>query len=180
MPSVPLVVLAALALGTLVAGPAPHTPEQAPPPGAGTYAWPVQGEVIRPFDPPGDPFGSGHRGVDIAAPSGTPVRAAEEGVVTFAGALAGSLYVSIDHPGGVRTTYSWLSSVVVRRGDRVARLQVLGATGPGHPGDPGPAHLHLGARVAEAYVDPLLLLEPRHVAGMIHLAPLDGEGGPGL
>ena len=173
MPSVPLVVLAAVALGTLVARPAPHAPEQAPPPGAGTYAWPVEGEVIRPFDPPGDPFGSGHRGIDIAAPSGTPVRAAEEGVVAFAGSVAGSLFVSVDHPDGVRTTYSWLSAVAVRRGDPVVRLQVLGASGPGHPGHPAPAHLHLGARVGQAYVDPLLLLEPRGVGGMIHLAPLE-------
>lgn len=102
------------------------------------------------------------------------VGAAGNGVVAFAGQVAGSLYVSVDHPDGVRTTYGWLSSLEVRAGDPVARGDALGASGLGHPGV-GPAHLHLGARFAGEYLDPMLLLEGGGVVGLIHLAPLPEE-----
>jgi murein DD-endopeptidase MepM/ murein hydrolase activator NlpD len=142
-----------------------------PVPGTGTYAWPVDGPVIRGFEPPDQPYGAGHRGIDIAAEPGTPVRSAEDGVVAFAGAIGGSLFVSVDHPDGIRTTYSWLSNEAVRRGDNVARGSILGTTGPGHPGVE-PPHLHFGARMGTEYIDPMTLLEPRSVVGLIHLAPL--------
>jgi murein DD-endopeptidase MepM/ murein hydrolase activator NlpD len=141
-------------------------------PAYGTYAWPVRGEVIRPFEPPEDPYGAGHRGIDIAAPLGTAVRAAQEGTVAFAGPVAGALFVSIDHPDGVRTTYSWLSEVRVRAGDPVERGYPIGLSGPGHPGVP-PPHLHFGARFAGQYIDPMLLLGGS-VVGLVRLAPLDG------
>jgi murein DD-endopeptidase MepM/ murein hydrolase activator NlpD len=137
----------------------------------GSYAWPVRGEVIRSFEPPDSPFGSGHRGIDIAVPFGTPFVAAQDGVVAFAGWVAGDLFVSIDHPDGVRTTYSWLSAVGVKEGERVARGEVIGATGHGHP-DVSTPHLHFGARIGETYIDPMTLLEPARVVGLIHLAPL--------
>jgi len=136
-----------------------------------TYAWPVQGPVIRGFEEPATPYSSGHRGIDIAAAYGTPMGAAADGVVAFAGWVGGSLFISIDHPDGVRTTYSWLSSVAVKKGQSVKRGQVIGATGHGHPEIPQP-HLHFGARVGTTYIDPMLLLEGGSVAGLIHLAPL--------
>ncbi|MDQ3991906.1 MAG: peptidoglycan DD-metalloendopeptidase family protein, partial [Actinomycetota bacterium] len=74
----------------------------------GTYRWPVRGAVVRRFEPPGSAYGPGHRGIDIAAPFGSSVVAAHDGVVAFAGGVAGELFVSVDHPDGVRTTYSWL------------------------------------------------------------------------
>jgi murein DD-endopeptidase MepM/ murein hydrolase activator NlpD len=77
----------------------------------GTYTWPVRGPVIRPYEAPSSPYGSGHRGIDIAAPFGTTMVAAQGGVVAFAGWVAGALYISIDPPDGVRTTYSWVSAV---------------------------------------------------------------------
>src|SRR2546425_4692476 len=49
----------------------------------GTYAWPVHGPVIRGFEPPPDPFGQGHRGIDIAVPFGTDMVAAADGLVAF-------------------------------------------------------------------------------------------------
>lgn len=155
--------------------------ERADPPPAtpayGTYAWPVRGPVLRAFDPPATPYGSGHRGIDIGAPLDTPVRAAAAGVVAFAGPVAGALYVSVDHPDGVRTTYSWLGSVTVRAGDAVAREQVIGRSGPGHPGL-DPPHLHLGARIGTTYIDPMLLLERGSLVGLVHLAPLEDPGDP--
>jgi murein DD-endopeptidase MepM/ murein hydrolase activator NlpD len=144
-------------------------------PAYGTYAWPVQGPVIRGFEPPPNPFASGHRGIDIGAPFGSDMAAAQDGIVAFAGWVGGSLFVSIDHDDGVRTTYSWLSGISVVLGDAVTQGQVVGQTGQGHPGSATP-HLHFGARVGSTYIDPLLLLLPGSVGGFIHLAPLSDLG----
>jgi len=141
-------------------------------PAYGTYAWPVRGRVMRAFEPPESTFGPGHRGIDIEAPLGTRVGAASTGVVAFAGPVAGSLFVSIDHPDGVRTTYSWLSEIAVRRGDHVERGATVGATGSGHAGV-SPPHLHFGARIGDTYIDPMLLLERGSLVGLVHLAPLE-------
>jgi murein DD-endopeptidase MepM/ murein hydrolase activator NlpD len=100
--------------------------------------------------------------------------AAQDGVVAFAGQVGGSLFISIDHPDGVRTTYSWLSAVGVIKGDQVSKGQVIGATGRGHPDLPDP-QLHFGARIGSTYIDPMLLLEGANVAELIHLAQLDGS-----
>jgi murein DD-endopeptidase MepM/ murein hydrolase activator NlpD len=140
-------------------------------PAYGTYAWPVVGPVTRPFEPSATPYSAGHRGIDIAVPFGSPLSAAADGVVAFAGWVAGSQFISIDHSDGVRSTYSWLSSVAVTEGQHVVRGEVIGATGQGHPEIPQP-HLHFGARVGSTYIDPMLLLEGGSVAGLIHLAPL--------
>jgi murein DD-endopeptidase MepM/ murein hydrolase activator NlpD len=130
--------------------------------------------VVRGFEVPETPYGSGHRGIDIEVPLGTPVHAAESGRVSFAGAVAGALYVSVDHPDGIRSTYSWLSEVRVRRGQSVTRGEVVGSSGAGHPGT-GRPHLHFGARIGETYIDPMLLLERGSVVGLVRLAPLDGR-----
>jgi murein DD-endopeptidase MepM/ murein hydrolase activator NlpD len=177
-------VLISLALAaSALAGPAAlgypdPTKSVVPAPSYGTYGWPVGGPVIRPFERPSGPFGPGHRGIDIGAPAGTPVRASSSGTVAFAGRVAGELHVSIDHPDGVRTGYSYLSSVEVRRGDLIARGEVFGSTASGHAGVE-PSHLHFGARFAGGYIDPMLLLERRSLVGLIHLAPIEeGEASP--
>lgn len=144
-------------------------------PAYGTYAWPVTGPVIRGFEPPNGPYGSGHRGIDIATPFASDMVAASDGVVAFAGWVAGSLYISIDHPDGVRTTYSWLSAVSVKKGQSVARGEEIGQTGHGHP-DVDEPHLHFGARVGETYLDPMLLLEGADLSEIVHLAPLEAPG----
>jgi murein DD-endopeptidase MepM/ murein hydrolase activator NlpD len=143
-------------------------------PDYGTYEWPLHGPVIRTFEAPAGPFGAGHRGIDIAAPAGSMVRAADDGVVAFAGPVAGARYVSIDHPDGVRTTYSWLTDIAVRAGDPVQRGDPVGTSGLGHPGV-DPPHLHFGARYAGVYLDPALLLGSGSVVGLVRLAPLDQE-----
>ena len=142
---------------------------------AGEWTWPVEGPVIRGFDPPDTPFGSGHRGIDIAAPIGTPVRAAAGGVVTFAGPVGGRLFVTIDHGGGLESRYSFLEAVVVRRHDTVPRGQVIARSGSGHAGDLVPS-LHFAALRDDAYVDPLELLGPIEVWRFIRLAPLASAG----
>jgi murein DD-endopeptidase MepM/ murein hydrolase activator NlpD len=143
-----------------------------PAPSPGSYAWPLSGPVIREFEQPTGPYAAGHRGIDIGAASGAPVRASAAGVVAFAGRIAGDLHVSIDHPDGVRTSYAFLGSVSVRAGAPVARGDTVGAVGRGHQGSGAP-HLHFGARFAGQYIDPMLLLERPSMVGMIHLAPIE-------
>lgn len=143
----------------------------APARAAGTMRWPVVGPVIRGFDPPDSPYSSGHRGIDIAVPFGTPVVSPGEGLVAFAGYVGGSLYVSIDHATGLRSTFSWLSSRVVRSGDAVGEGQLIGYSGPGHSGSVVP-HLHLGMRILDAYVNPLDYLAPLDLSLLLRLVPL--------
>ncbi len=140
-------------------------------PAVGAWTWPVVGPVIRGFDPPQTPFGSGHRGIDVAAPIGTVVVAPESGVVTFAGRVGGELFVTLDHGGGLTSTSSWLSEALVRVGDAVARGAPIARSGRGHPGSTVP-HLHFGVRLDGQYVDPLRYLGPQSVSDFIRLAPL--------
>jgi murein DD-endopeptidase MepM/ murein hydrolase activator NlpD len=135
------------------------------------WPWPVRGPVIRGFDPPEDPFGAGHRGIDIAVPVGTDVLAPASGTVAFAGRVGGHLFVTLDHGAELTTTYSWLSVTTVRRGDAVTAGQAFAATGAGHPGSAVP-HLHFGVRLAGAYLDPFTFLLELGVVDLIRLAPL--------
>ena len=138
---------------------------------SGAWTWPVVGPIIRAFDPPESPYGSGHRGIDIAALSGTIVRAPAPGVVSFAGSVGGRLFVTIDHGAGLLSTASYLSERLVRRGDTVIQGQPIGRSGSGHPGDLQPT-LHFGVRLDGTYVDPLDYLTPASVSDLIRLAPI--------
>lgn len=142
---------------------------------AGDWTWPVVGPVIRGFDPPDSPFGSGHRGIDIAAAVGTPVVASARGIVTFAGPVGGRLFLTIDHGGALESTYSWVDSLAVRRGQAVAPGQVVARSGTGHAASTVP-HLHFGVRLDDVYVDPLDYLGPVDVWRFIRLAPLSTAG----
>jgi murein DD-endopeptidase MepM/ murein hydrolase activator NlpD len=139
---------------------------------SGSWTWPVTGPVIRGFDLPGSPYGSGHRGIDIAAPVGTLVRAPASGVVTFAGNVGGRLFVTIDHGGGLLSTCSFLSDLLVHQGDLVVQEQGIALSGTGHVGDALP-NVHLGVRLAGAYVDPLDYLGPASIVDLIRLAPIE-------
>ncbi|MGH3669050.1 MAG: M23 family metallopeptidase [Pseudonocardiaceae bacterium] len=150
------------------AGPDTHGPagshDHRPPRNSGLrYGWPLPGSprVVRAFHPPASRYGPGHRGVDLAAVTGTAVLAAGAGTVVFAGTVAGHGVVSVDHPGGLRTTYEPVSPTVTA-GDRVAKGAQLGTVEPGHPGCRAAACLHWGARRGPAheqvYLDPLRLL----------------------
>jgi murein DD-endopeptidase MepM/ murein hydrolase activator NlpD len=138
---------------------------------AGTFAWPVTGPVIHGFEGPATPYSAGHRGIDIAAAAGTAIQSPDAGVVTFAGRVAGSLFLTIDHGAGIRTSYSWLSGLAVSKGAIVSRGQLVAFTGHGHP-DVDQPHLHFSVRLNGVYVDPLAYLEPAGVVDLIRLAPL--------
>ncbi len=138
---------------------------------AGDWSWPVAGPVIRGYDPPDSPYGSGHRGIDVGATVGTAVVAAAAGVVSFAGPVGGQLFVSVDHGADVISSYSFLSALGVRKGDVVARDAVIGRSGSGHAGFT-PSHLHFGVRVNGEYADPMTFLSAPSVVALIHLASL--------
>lgn len=146
---------------------------------SGAWLWPVSGPVIRGFDPPESPYGAGHRGIDIAVLAGTTMIAPESGTVAFSGKVGGQLFITIDHGVGLESTYSWISSSVVRKGDVVMRGQPIGTTGIGHPGSVIP-HLHFGVRFEGGYVDPLDLLGPMDVQDLIRLVPILAPADPAV
>ncbi|MEV4532203.1 M23 family metallopeptidase [Asanoa sp. NPDC049518] len=113
--------------------------------------------VTRRFEDPPRPWLPGHRGVDLASAPGATVWAAGSGEVVFAGLVVNRQVVSIQHAGGLRTTYEPLIPAV-RQGDHVAAGDPIGVVAPGHPGCPAAACLHWGLRRDAVYLDPMLLL----------------------
>ncbi|MFI6096605.1 M23 family metallopeptidase [Lentzea sp. NPDC051213] len=139
----------------------------APAPARFTWPLPPPHPVVRTFHAPATPFGPGHRGVDLAGAEGTPVLAAGDGVVVYAGAVAARTLVSVEHRGGLRTTYEPVAPAVAA-GRPVRRGEVLGHLQPGHCASPC---LHWGVRRGAEYLDPLRLVSP----GRVRLLPLDAE-----
>jgi murein DD-endopeptidase MepM/ murein hydrolase activator NlpD len=121
------------------------------------WSWPTTTRVVlRPWDAPATDYGAGHRGLDVPASPGSPVRAPADGTVAFAGQVGGRSVVTIDHGEGLVST---LDPVVpsLSAGARVRRGDHVGTVGTGHCPAASPC-LHLGARVDGTYVDPLPLL----------------------
>ncbi|MGY4100564.1 M23 family metallopeptidase [Nocardia sp. R16R-3T] len=132
----------------------------------GDFSWPLQPRpaVERRFDKPARDWLPGHRGVDLTGAPGQAVLAAGDGIVVFAGTVAGKPVVSIDHSGGLRTTYEPVQGEV-SAGVRVGRGMRIGTLAAGHEGC-AVACLHWGARREASghsrpeYIDPLGLLHP--------------------
>ncbi|MFT3889596.1 MAG: peptidoglycan DD-metalloendopeptidase family protein [Arachnia sp.] len=116
---------------------------------------PVAGAMVRGFDDVGR-FAAGHRGVDLAGSVGEEVRAAAPGRVSFAGWVAGTPTVSIDHGNGWRTTYQPVTAVVAE-GEAVGAGQPIGTLRAGHCALT--ACLHWGLTDGVAYADPTAFLE---------------------
>ena len=118
-------------------------------------AWPLTAPLGDPFGPRGNRF---HAGIDLPAPTGTPVAAAGSGRVVFAG-LSGSGWgrmVLVAHGNGVRTRYAHLSRIAVHVGERVATGSTLGRVGA--TGEATGPHLHFEVLMRGANVDPLSAL----------------------
>lgn len=115
--------------------------------------------MVRPFRAPPTPWSPGHRGVDLGAGVGQPVLTTGDGVVAFAGSVAGRGVVTVGHAGGLRTTYEPVAPAV-RAGQAVVRGQRIGvlSSARGHCAPSG--CLHWGLRRGTDYLDPLQLLVP--------------------
>lgn len=133
-----------------------------------TGVWPLapRPEVVGAFSPPMQKWEAGHRGVDLLGRPGQPVHAADDGVVSFAGMLAGRGVVVVVH-GDTRTTYEPVGATV-RRGDRVRAGQQLGVLETFGSHCWPRACLHWGLLRGETYLDPLSLVG----AGPVRLLPL--------
>ncbi len=125
--------------------------------------WPVRGLVTSPFGARTSPYGEGremHPGIDISASYGSPVTAAGNGAVIFAGRDPGyGGVVIVAHGGQLDTLYGHLSALYVREGESVRRGQAIGAVGA--TGRATGAHLHYEVRVNGAPVDPRRYLAQR-------------------
>jgi murein DD-endopeptidase MepM/ murein hydrolase activator NlpD len=131
------------------AGPVPAGPVQGGESSAG-FIWPVNGPVTSPY---GMRWGRLHAGIDIAAPTGTPIRAVKAGTIAFAAPTGGyGNYTCINHGGGVSSCYAHLSSYAVTSGS-VSQGQVIGSVGC--TGSCFGDHLHFEIRINGSPVDPL-------------------------
>jgi murein DD-endopeptidase MepM/ murein hydrolase activator NlpD len=118
--------------------------------------WPVDGRLMGAFGERTDPFsgeGAFHKGVDITAPTGTPIRATADGIVVFAEmeSTFGRL-VKINHGNGVETYYAHLSRFYVQAGQDIRRGELIGAVGTS--GRVTAPHLHYEVRLRGVAVNP--------------------------
>lgn len=155
----------------------PRTQTAAPPPATGssailkppparsgsTFLMPVNGRILSDFGPRGG--GLHNDGINIAAPRGTPVLAAENGVVVYAGSELkgfGNLLL-INHAGGYMTAYAHNEALLVRRGDEVRRGQAIARVG--RTGSVSSPQLHFEVRRNSRAIDPKPYLQ-RGVAAL--------------
>jgi murein DD-endopeptidase MepM/ murein hydrolase activator NlpD len=140
-----------------------HLERHVHPPGKGRrgFLWPVEGVLTSPFGERDHVMGGGgsqfHAGIDLAVPIGTPVRAAQAGIVVFAGYNgAYGKVVKLDHLNGYATLYAHNSRLLVHVGQTVKAGQVLGLSGS--TGRSTGPHLHFEVHEDGSPVDPLRYL----------------------
>jgi murein DD-endopeptidase MepM/ murein hydrolase activator NlpD len=137
------------------------------------FAWPVaSGAISSPFGMRAN--GTMHEGVDISAPAGTPVLAADDGVVIYTGQLRGyGNVVILQHSGAYETVYAHDRRNLVREGDRVARGQQIGEIGTS--GRTSGPNLHFEVRYNNRADDPLSYLPPPAPASASSFAQNNGS-----
>lgn len=120
------------------------------------YIWPVQGTVSSGYGPR---WGRMHRGIDIAAPTGTPVVAAASGVVSYSGWHNGGYgnLVDIKHPDGSLTRYAHNSQVLVQQGQKVEQGQLIALVGSTGRSTGPHSHFEIHAP-GEGAIDPMAFL----------------------
>jgi murein DD-endopeptidase MepM/ murein hydrolase activator NlpD len=120
------------------------------------FRWPVRGRIIAGFGP--KPNGQQNDGIDVAVPENTPVKAAEDGVVAYAGnELKGyGNLVLVRHPNGYVTAYAHAKELLVKRGDQIKRGEVIAKSG--QSGNVDAPQLHFEVRKGSAPVDPMQFL----------------------
>lgn len=121
-------------------------------------AWsaPAEGRLSSTFGKRADPLTQAtrfHRGIDIAAPAGTPIRAAQSGTVVFSGHLNGyGNTIILEHAGGYRTLYGHASRNLVKEGEMISAEQVIGEVGSS--GRSTGTHLHFELQKGGERIDP--------------------------
>jgi murein DD-endopeptidase MepM/ murein hydrolase activator NlpD len=122
-----------------------------------TFRWPVRGRVIAGFGP--KTTGQQNDGINVAVPEGTPIKAAEDGVVAYAGnelKTYGNL-VLIRHSNGYVTAYAHASEILVKRDEPIKRGQVIAKSG--QTGNVSAPQLHFEIRKGSSPVDPMPYLD---------------------
>src|SRR5437879_2960264 len=121
-----------------------------------TFRWPVRGKVITTYGAKTN--GKSNDGINLAVPEGTPVKAAEDGVVAYSGnELKGyGNLVLVRHSNGYVTAYAHASDLMVKRGDTIKRGQIIAKSG--QSGEVGSPQLHFEIRKGSSPVDPLQFL----------------------
>jgi murein DD-endopeptidase MepM/ murein hydrolase activator NlpD len=121
-----------------------------------TFRWPVRGKVITAYGAKAN--GKSNDGINLAVPEGTPVKAAEDGVVAYSGnELKGyGNLVLVRHANGYVTAYAHASELLVKRGDTIKRGQIIAKSG--QSGEVGSPQLHFEIRKGSSPVDPLQFL----------------------
>ena len=121
-----------------------------------TFRWPVRGKVITSYGARTN--GMANVGINLSVPEGTPVRAAEDGVVGYSGNELKSYgnLVLVRHSNGYVTAYAHASEVLVKRGDAIKRGQIIAKSG--QSGEVGSPQLHFEIRKGSSPVDPLQFL----------------------
>jgi murein DD-endopeptidase MepM/ murein hydrolase activator NlpD len=120
------------------------------------FRWPVRGRIIAGFGP--KPNGQQNDGIDVAVPENTPIKAAEGGVVAYAGnELKGyGNLVLVKHPNGYVTAYANAKELLVKRGDQIKRGDVIAKSG--QSGNVDAPQVHFEVRKGSAPVDPMQFL----------------------
>jgi murein DD-endopeptidase MepM/ murein hydrolase activator NlpD len=119
--------------------------------GSGQLIWPINGTFTSPF---GMRWGRLHAGIDLAAPEGTPIRAADSGRVVLAGWTGGyGNYTCIQHTASLSTCYAHQSRLGTSTGANVTQGQVMGYVG--NTGNSFGSHLHFETRINGSPVDPM-------------------------
>jgi murein DD-endopeptidase MepM/ murein hydrolase activator NlpD len=121
-----------------------------------TFRWPVRGKVITSYGAKTN--GKSNDGINLAVPEGTPVKAAEDGIVAYSGnELKGyGNLVLVRHSNGYVTAYAHASELLVKRGDTIKRGQIIAKSG--QSGEVGSPQLHFEIRKGSSPVDPLQFL----------------------
>ncbi len=121
-----------------------------------TFRWPVRGKVITSYGAKTN--GKANDGINLSVPEGTPVRAAEDGVVDYSGNEVKSYgnLVLVRHSNGYVTAYAHAREVLVKRGDAIKRGQIIAKSG--QSGEVGSPQLHFEIRKGSSPVDPLQFL----------------------
>ncbi len=137
-------------------------------PAVGEWIPPVDAPVVDGFRPPKTRYGSGNRGLEYGLSAGQAFIAVDSGTVVYAGRVGQHRHITVDHGDGLRSTYAFVTTIEVVRGQRVRQGQRLGTAGPG---------FHLTARLGDTYVDPNLLFAGYEVSLRLTESALPSQAG---